>query len=68
MKTTPGVMEEETVFSQTGRWLNTSEELKLQRLIASRELSTTTGWPNSETEWMSPNLEDHYFYEEIFQN
>ena len=56
MKMTPGVMEEQVFSSQTGRWLNVSEEPKLQSFMASRELSTTTGWPNSETEWMSPNL------------
>ena len=37
-------------------WLKFSGEAALNSFKAARELSTTTGWPNRDTEWMSPYL------------
>ena len=37
-------------------WLKFSGEAARNSFIAANELSTMTGWPNRDTEWMSPYL------------
>ena len=41
-------------------WLKFSGEAALKSFIAARELSITIGWPNRDTEWMSPYLVLNY--------